>query len=107
RGRQPDAVHTQPGQVVHALDHAIKITEAVAVGVPPRPDVELVEHGPVPPALRPAVLVHPSPDDWSQKPNGPAGPLAFAVCPAETGQREPGGMADSGGFPADRRGLRA
>ena len=62
RRGQPDAVDPQPGQVIEPGDHAAEVAESVAVGVQPRPDVQLVEHRAVPPAALAGIAVHLPPD---------------------------------------------
>src|SRR5580698_9624586 len=68
RRRQPDAVDAKPGKVVEPLDDAGQVAVAVAVGVQPRPDIELIEHRTVPPALPAVVLVHLPPIQGRPKP---------------------------------------
>ncbi len=59
--RQPDAVDAEPGQVVKPRDDAAEVAEAVAVGVQPGPDVQLIERRAVPPAGPAVFVVHRSP----------------------------------------------
>src|SRR5262249_56114373 len=58
RGRQPDAVHPQPRQVVEPGDHSPQVAVPVPVAVPPGPDVDLVQVRPVPPVLPGRVPLH-------------------------------------------------
>src|SRR5215467_5879873 len=58
RGRQPDAVHPQPLQVVQAGDHPAQVAVTVAIGIPPGADVDLVQGGALPPARPLCRCVH-------------------------------------------------
>src|SRR5262249_29642122 len=103
RRRQPDAVHSQPRQVVEPRDHPPQIAEPVPVTVPPGADVDLVQGGPAPPlrASRARVHVPPTgcgpatvparrPGRWrlSTEPY-PAAGLLLAALTTETGPVSP------------------
>ena len=102
-GRQPDAVHAEPGQVVQMGGDPVEVPVPVVVGVLPGPDVDLVQGGSVPPAGLGPWRVHGSPGAvWGRGPAHSSPEPALTWPSPCLGPGTGGDWSDEPGYRADR-----